>query len=211
MVGPRIPTSKTCPKRGALPRQHHLLVRGLILALLALALPDVALAHKPPSGVHVDPGSPAAKEYSIPLSSARGAPAGSASSGQLFGAGITRGSGGGGGGAAPSGGGASPTAASSPQASPSPAAPASPAAPTHHARAHPKTAASHRTQSVAPAPLAAGAAAANAIPPSLKVLHPSSGSGVAWMLGVAALVLLIGGLGAFVLRGRSRRVDARLG
>ncbi|HEX7610251.1 MAG TPA: hypothetical protein VF380_06240 [Solirubrobacteraceae bacterium] len=43
-------------------------------------------------GVHVDPGSPAAKEYALPLNQARqtggGAPSSSSSSAPLFGAGI---------------------------------------------------------------------------------------------------------------------------
>ncbi|MDQ6778682.1 MAG: hypothetical protein M3071_21210, partial [Actinomycetota bacterium] len=50
---------------------------------------SVALARPaPPPGVHIDPGSPVAKEYAIPLASARGG--GGSGSGQLFGGGITR-------------------------------------------------------------------------------------------------------------------------
>lgn len=186
-------------------RKHHLLGPGLALFLLALALPGAALAKAPP-GVHVDPGSPAAKEYSIPLSTARGAPAGSASSGQLFGAGITKGSGGSG-----SSGGSPPPAT---PAAPAPAAPAASTAKPHadaSHQSHAKKRVAHRAVSPVPAPVAASAQAASAAPSSLKVLHPSSGSGVAWMLGVACLVLLLGGLGAFALRGRARRADPRLG
>jgi hypothetical protein len=64
------------------------------LGVVALALsgvvccPGVAAALEP--GVHVDPGSPAAKEYALPLNQARrtGAPSQSSSEGTLFGAGI---------------------------------------------------------------------------------------------------------------------------
>jgi hypothetical protein len=43
------------------------------------------------------------------------------------------------------------------------------------------------------------------------VLHPSSGSGVLWMILVGALVLVLGGVGGFALgRGRPRRADPRL-
>jgi hypothetical protein len=50
--------------------------------------PSAASALEP--GVHVDPGSPAAKEYALPLNQARqtGAPSQSSSEGTLFGAGI---------------------------------------------------------------------------------------------------------------------------
>lgn len=64
-----------------------------LLAVFVLALPPglaQADAGLPP-GVHVDPGSPAAKEYAIPLTVARqtGAPGSSAgSSAALFGAGV---------------------------------------------------------------------------------------------------------------------------
>ncbi len=60
------------------------------MALATLpASPAQANAGLPP-GVHIDPGSPAAKEYAIPLSAARqtGAGSGGGSSSSLFGAGI---------------------------------------------------------------------------------------------------------------------------
>jgi hypothetical protein len=59
--------------------------------LTALALPCGAWGVGLPPGVHIDPGSPAAKEYALPLSQARdtGHSANeSASSPPLFGAGI---------------------------------------------------------------------------------------------------------------------------
>ncbi|MGI8559333.1 MAG: hypothetical protein ACR2ND_13700 [Solirubrobacteraceae bacterium] len=68
----------------------------MAIGLLAAASPGQALALEP--GVHVDPGSPAAKEYAFPLSSARGISGGSPgatakgspAAPALFGAGITR-------------------------------------------------------------------------------------------------------------------------
>lgn len=114
--------------------RSHLALFGALSCLIAsLALSGVAAATTLPPGVHADPGSPAAKEYSIPLSTARGQAAGSSASGKLFGAGITKG----------------------------------PSAP-------------------------------------VKVLHPSSGSGVLWMLLVGVLVLGLGGVGGLAL-GRNRR------
>lgn len=67
--------------------------RARLLALLvaagaALALPAGALASGG-SPLHIDPRSPVAKAYALPLGSARGAPPGSGGAGKLFGAGIT--------------------------------------------------------------------------------------------------------------------------
>jgi hypothetical protein len=65
-----------------------------VVVLCAFA-PQAALAASgPPAGVHVDPGSPAGKQYSIPIPSARGEASGqSAGSGSgdppSFGAGVT--------------------------------------------------------------------------------------------------------------------------
>jgi hypothetical protein len=81
--------------------------RGLktygVLALLAiscLTVPAGAAGLEP--GVHVDPGSPAAKEYALPLNQARGTGGGSSPSqnpeASLFGAGIKPPSSGAGGG-----------------------------------------------------------------------------------------------------------------
>lgn len=62
----------------------------LATAAVGSASPPLAAALEP--GVHVDPGSPAAKEYAIPLTQARqtgqGGSTRSGSSGTLFGAGI---------------------------------------------------------------------------------------------------------------------------
>jgi hypothetical protein len=63
----------------------------VLLALGSLAPAQRALALEP--GVHVDPRSPAAKEYALPLNQARGtgtsaSPSSSSPEGSLFGAGI---------------------------------------------------------------------------------------------------------------------------
>ncbi|HLB21607.1 MAG TPA: hypothetical protein VK605_05820 [Solirubrobacteraceae bacterium] len=61
----------------------------VLLATTCLTTPQVASALEP--GVHVDPGSPAAKEYALPLNQARRTGAqstGSSSSETPFGAGI---------------------------------------------------------------------------------------------------------------------------
>jgi hypothetical protein len=58
-----------------------------VCTVCALALPASALATGG-SPVHVDPSSPVAKEYALPLATARGAPPESGTSGKLFGSGI---------------------------------------------------------------------------------------------------------------------------
>jgi hypothetical protein len=77
---------------------HHLVaaarhgVLGMLVVAAALAGPGVATATRA-RGVHVDQGSPAGKQYAIPLGQARstGGPAQVTATGsaQLFGAGIT--------------------------------------------------------------------------------------------------------------------------
>src|SRR5579863_2625395 len=63
------------------------LLSTVVCALCVLALPAAASASKG-SPVHVDPASPVAKEYALPLATARGAPPESGRSGGLFGNGI---------------------------------------------------------------------------------------------------------------------------
>lgn len=65
-----------------------------VVVLVAVGLPGGALGKGLPPGVHVDPGSPAGKEYQIPVASARSLSAGQkgSSSGAnppLFGVGVT--------------------------------------------------------------------------------------------------------------------------
>jgi hypothetical protein len=66
----------------------------LLVLLLFVLSPGLALAAQPAAlepGVHVDPRSPAAKEYALPLAQARKTGGGGASGGHgLFGAGIRR-------------------------------------------------------------------------------------------------------------------------
>lgn len=71
---------------------RNLLLPVALAAGLVLGLPAGALAAgTPPSpGVHIDPSSPAAREYALPLATARGAPADSGSTGSLFGSGIKK-------------------------------------------------------------------------------------------------------------------------
>jgi hypothetical protein len=83
-------------------------VAAVVLASSGATLaPQVAAGLEP--GVHIDPGSPAAKEYALPLNQARGTGAGptpSGSSETSFGAGIKPPGSRGGGGSAPGSGGA---------------------------------------------------------------------------------------------------------
>lgn len=165
---------------------------GLVSWLLAAGLPSAAVAQSPSPGVHVDPGSPAAKQYSIPLATARGAPPGSGTPSTLFGQGITRASGG-----SPAGG----TAGTAP-----PAGTTSPAQ-QGKSRAHKSQAAT----SGGARPGHAAATPATSAPPALKVLHPGSGSGAVWMLGLAAIVILLGSAGGVLAAGRVRRGSPRAG
>jgi hypothetical protein len=176
-----------------------------------LLTPVVAAAATSPT-VHVDPKSPVAKQYQIPLATARGAPPGSSTPTRLFGSGITHVS--------------SPPPSSAPAAT-NPTAPAAQAtttqapttrAPAAHTRAGstaPAHHAHHRRAAVAAA--TGGTAAANTAPetasppPALKVLHSGSEAGLAWMVGLAALVLALGAASALVLTARSRRSSPRAG
>jgi hypothetical protein len=161
----------------------------IAVAALAVAGPAGAKTVSPAPGVHIDPGSPAAKEYAIPLGVARtGSGSGGNGSTQLFGAGITK--------------------ASSP---PPGAAPTGHAATTGRAVAgrghHP--AAKRRTRSGAVTP---ASAPGTGVPPPQRVLDTGggAGSGIAWMLAAAAAVLLLGALGGLALARRDRRTIARI-
>jgi hypothetical protein len=75
------------------PMRHSVRVRPLVTLVCAactLAIPAAASASDS-SPVHVDPGSPVAKEYALPLASARGAAPESGKSGSLFGSGLGHG------------------------------------------------------------------------------------------------------------------------
>jgi hypothetical protein len=74
--------------------RHSVRVRPLVTLICAactLAIPAAAAASGN-SPVHIDPRSPVAKEYALPLASARGAVPESGKSGNLFGSGLKDGS-----------------------------------------------------------------------------------------------------------------------
>jgi hypothetical protein len=165
--------------------------RGVALgfAVLLLAMPAGAFARLPP-GVHVDPGSPAGKEYGIPLSQARGG--GDSGSRGLFGSGITR------------------STPGPPPAQPAggPAATASPKQPragahsrtraTTHPRSHRGAGQGHQRSSHLPRALARQ-------PKVVLGSSSGSGTGILWMAGVGALVLVLGGIGGAAIGRRGRR------
>lgn len=175
------------------------LLVALALCLLGALLPAAANAARLPPGVHVDPGSPAAKEYQIPLGAARGnGQATSSGSNQLFGAGITRQSGGGGP-SAPRTAGAAHTSANH-----APAAPAGAAARRHGRPATRKRGGgSNRLVIARPASAPSPARAIGT--------DAGAGIGITWMLGAAVVVLVLGGLGGAMLARRGRRTSPHLG
>jgi hypothetical protein len=67
--------------------------RGVLVVCMMVTMgfvtPASAKAGSPPNGVHLDPGSPAGKEYAIPLAAARGGAIGTSGQ-QGFGSGIAR-------------------------------------------------------------------------------------------------------------------------
>ena len=217
--------SMEVPRRrnGVRSKRHHsrllTLPALLIIVLSALVGPSVSLAatptQNPSSGVHVDPGSPAAKQYAIPLSTARGGPAGTSGAGSLFGAGISR--------KTSSTATAGPTRASSTPTGTADTTPGS-AAPTvsaatgatasHATHATYRRTTRHRAQapprgsSGAASTTTAGAGASSTPPPAAKVLRSGSGSGLVWMLVAAALVMILGATGSFALTGRRRRAPS---
>lgn len=170
------------------------LMSAILVATIFLLLPALAAVAKTPPGVHIDPGSPVAKQYSIPLAVARGAKPGSASPGQRFGAGITPSSGGG------QGGSGGTAAASLPASSVSPSAHAS-ASDTTHLKTHrttPRGAKPTSSHAIVSAP-------AEAPPSPASTLHAGLGTGTMWMLGVAAIVLILGGATGYAVSSRGRR------
>lgn len=182
--------------------------RGAMLALVfasAVFFPTSAVAAKGLGpGVHVDPNSPAAKEYQIPLGAARGnGQSGSSSRGSLFGKGIT-----------PASTTSSDTSTTSPvpaTTTPSPPAQTATVHHRHHRTSHKRHRTSHRRQAVAAAGSPSGGAGSgprSASPPSpAREIGTGSGggTGITWMLGAAVAVLLLGGLGGGLLARRDRR------
>ncbi len=210
-----------------LPNRRHLSRLSTVLVFLLSA--QVTLIGSPiaraatggsvPVGVHVDPGSSAAKQYAIPLASARGAPPGTTGSGILFGAGISRTSSKhqaaapSSTAAAPSSTAAAPSSTAAAGNSTAGAAASTPrsgtgaTAPGSKRQAVPGTepsAGAPRTIAAAPRTRAAVSSAASAPPPAAKILHSGSGSGLLWMVVMAALVLALGAAGSFAITGRKR-------
>jgi hypothetical protein len=156
------------------------------LALVALlGLPGTALAAgSPTNGVHADPGSPAGKEYAIPLSSAGGG-SGASSGGSLFGRGITK---------------ASTTASHTASGATVSGHSSASTKPRRHAKAH------HAAVKRGPATQRTAANVKPAtIPSPAASLHPSGNGGLEWMALAAAAVLAVGAAGAYVVASRSRR------
>jgi hypothetical protein len=183
------------------PRAWRLLAAALAAFLL---LPAVALASGNPSnGVHADPGSPAGKEYAIPLNSAGGGSNGSG--GSLFGKGISPVTSGHGtsapAGHSPATGGTVRQGATTGQGSATPRLTARPRAHRHRARRH-RAAGAAISQPAAASTTTPGRPA---IPAPAAALHPGGGSGIIWMGIAAAVVLVIGGIGAQASTGRARR------
>lgn len=168
------------------------IVCSVVCAVLVatVTVPGRAIAKSgaaPTSGVHVDPGSPTFKEYSIPLAAARGDGRGSAGD-QLFGAGIRPGG--------SSGGGSSPIIAGARVSR------ASSGGPGGHSGSRIAGGGQQRRSSKSivadQTPLADAIAG--------RVLGAGQGSGLLWMLAAACVVLLSGLLLAF---GLTRRRDFR--
>ena len=154
---------------------------GLIVAVALLVGAGTAVAANPP-GVHVDPNSPAGRQYAFPISSARSETAGqtgsqAGSNAPAFGVGIT-----------PSGSSASST---------SPTARARVTRPAHRrTRRRTKLAASQT--SGGPTSGSGG----GSLPVSASTASTAgSGGWVALVIG-GALVLVLGGAGGFALRRR---------
>lgn len=192
------------------------LLQTLACTCCALALPATAIAAGG-SGVHVDPSSPVAKEYALPLATARGAQPESGKSGKLFGSGISQ---------------SRHTAtrtATTPKRPPAteqtpstvtsrvppsvtttvtPAVTAvTPATtttvPVQHRRLHRRP--PHVTTVMLP-PLTTATTTrtltASATTAAYRVLRPGSGSGLLWMLLAAIVVVALGSAGGLVLRHR---------
>lgn len=182
----------------------YLVPLAALAVAFSLALPAAALAGSgsPTAGVHVDPGSPVAKEYALPLATARGAPADTGSTGSLFGTGITKNKS------------RRPTSSSNtvPEASGSTPAtetvpatsqttpPAQSRKPAHRHRRHRGARKPARKASRRHARGSVPTAGKMTAPPAaLKILHSGNGLSWLWMMLAALAVLALGSGGALVL------------
>jgi hypothetical protein len=164
--------------------------------MIQLGLASSGWAAQP--GVHIDPNSPAAKEYSIPLGQARGGAAGgSGGSSKLFGSGISRGSG------------SKSSAATSSSSAPSRRPLASPGATSANPLVHKP--ANRGDASGTGAVRKASVPPSSADPAAMVDSNQSRGAGVGieWMLLAAALVLVFGSLAGIALAKRGRRASVR--
>jgi hypothetical protein len=176
---------------------------ALAFVVLLLISPAAAMAKTSP-GVHVDPGSPAAKEYSVPLGSARhnGTPSDTSSGGKLFGSGITKST------TTPA-----PAPAPTPVTTPPATTTATPAVATTHHKSKRKLThakARRRSHSHHPAAVAVKPPPTRPSAPSpARAIGTSSGSdtGLTWMIVAAVIVLLLGGIGAAAVTRRGRRTS----
>lgn len=204
-------------------------LQTLACAACALLLPASALAAGG-SPVHIDPASPVAKEYALPLATARGAQPESGKSGKLFGSGIRHSSAGtrhtSHTPATPS---PTPSQQPTPSEQPSTAAttetttpapavqqseqpatvtwtattttPARPRRPVHHRPLHVTTVTlPSLTRPIAPT--RTSPATAPATPAAYRVLRPGSGSGLLLMALAAVVVVAVGSAGGFALSRR---------
>jgi hypothetical protein len=157
-----------------------------VLVLVIFLMPASALAKTSP-GVHVDPGSPAAKEYQVPLGAARGnGTSGTGNTQPLFGSGITK----------------TPAPASTPTtATTTPAV-----SKVTHAKKKQKhhTNRQHKTRHAAAAPVTKPPTPR--APSPARAIGTSSGSSIGWtwMLGAAVIVVLLGAAGGIALARRGR-------
>ncbi|MDE3132091.1 MAG: hypothetical protein KGL16_13150 [Acidobacteriota bacterium] len=202
------------------------LLQTLACAVCTLALPPAALAADS-SGVHIDPSSPVAKEYALPLATARGAPPESGRSGRLFGSGIRH---------VEHSSRAATRTTPTPPAPPSSSAPAQPPTPVtpsasgrgaspvtpgvtspsgtgpgvtgpgrrptrRRAQRQPPHVTTVTLPALTTAPTARPLSAA-ATPAAYRVLRPGSGWGLLWMVLAAAVVVALGSAGGLLLRHR---------
>ena len=183
--------------------RHSVRARALqtLVCAGALILPTGAMAAGG-SPVHVDPSSPVAKEYALPLATARGAPPESGKTGGLFGSGIKHSS-------------ATPTPAASVVA---PAPPMSQSEPTvtsttetTRAQRPQRRHRRHRRRPVGVITVRlptlihrarTGGVRAAATPAAYRVLRPGSESGLLWMALAGVVVVALGSAGGLALRRR---------
>jgi hypothetical protein len=174
------------------------LLTTVVCAVCMLALPAAASASKG-SPVHIDPASPVAKEYALPLSTARGAQPESGRSGGLFGSGIKHGSSG-------------PPTSHTTTSSEAPPVQTETTPPVTTAATQTTTSPDdHRqpghitTVTLPDLVTTTGTdttAMANAVPAAYKVLKPGSGSGLLWMVLAAVVVVALGSAGGLALARR---------